>query len=119
MFIGFGVGEPIVYWFLRIFLLIVLTYCGWGISYDTPKRYNKYAWFAGISYSLIQGLRWLRGADYPHYYNDIVTLWGNIISISYQLWLQMSLNYCIEYGALCFIIQICHFGLRSSCTVLC
>lgn len=76
MFIGFGVGEPIVYWFLRIFLLIVLTYCGWGISYDTPKRYNKYAWFAGISYSLIQGLRWLRGADYPHYYNDIVTLLG-------------------------------------------
>ena len=28
-------------------------------------------------------------------------------------------NYCIEYGAWCFIIQICHFGLRSSCTVLC
>ncbi len=76
MFIGYGVGEPIEYWFLRIFLLIVLIYCGWGISNDTPKRYNKYAWFAGISYSLIQGLRWLRGADYPHYYNDIVTLLG-------------------------------------------
>lgn len=81
MFIGYGVGEPIVYWFLRIFLLIVLTYCGWGISNDTPKRYNKYAWFAGISYSLIEGLRWLRGADYPHYYNDIVTLLGQYNNI--------------------------------------
>ena len=84
MFIGFGVGEPIVYWFLRIFLLIVLIYCGWGISYDTPKRYNKYAWFAGISYSLIQGLRWLRGADYPHYYNDIVMVFTEKVNIIFR-----------------------------------
>ena len=76
MFLGYGVGDPIVYWILRILLLLILIYCGWGISYGNPTHYKKYAWLAGSVYSLIQGLRWLRGADYPHYYNDIVTLLG-------------------------------------------
>lgn len=80
MFLGYGVGDPIIYWILRIFLLGVLVYCGWGISFDNPHRYKKYAWFTGVTYSLIQGLRWLRGADYPHYYNDIVTLLGQFNS---------------------------------------
>lgn len=80
MFLGYGVGDPIIYWILRIFLLGVLVYCGWGISFDNPHRYKKYAWFTGITYSLIQGLRWLRGVDYPHYYNDIVTLLGQFKS---------------------------------------
>lgn len=76
MFLGTGVGDPIIYWILRLLLLAILIFCGWGISKDAPERYNKYAWFAGGSYSLIEGLRWLRGADYPHYYNDIVTCLG-------------------------------------------
>ena len=75
-FLGYGVGDPMLYWILRIFLLAVLIFCGWGISYGRPQKYKNYAWFAGVTYSLIQGLRWLRGADYPHYYNDIVTLLG-------------------------------------------
>ena len=73
MFLGYDVGDPIIYWILRILLLAILFFCGWGISKDAPARYNKYAWLAGSAYSLIEGLRWLRGADYPHYYNDIVT----------------------------------------------
>lgn len=76
IFAGYGVGDPVIYWVLRILLLGILIYCGWGISYDSPKKFTKYAWIAGTFYSLIQGLRWLRGADYPHYYDDIVTLLG-------------------------------------------
>ncbi len=76
MFLGYDVGDPIIYWILRILLLAILFFCGWGISKDAPARYNKYAWLAGSAYSLIEGLRWLRGADYPHYYNDIVTCLG-------------------------------------------
>lgn len=76
MFEGYGVGDPIIYWVLKIILLSVLIYSGWGISYDNPSKFKKYAWLSIIIYSLIQGLRWLRGADYPHYYNDLVTLFG-------------------------------------------
>lgn len=76
MFVGYGIGDPILYWILRISLLMILIYSGWGISYDNPKKFKKYAYIATIFYSVIQGLRWLRGADYPHYYNDLVTLFG-------------------------------------------
>lgn len=75
-FAGYGIGNPVIFWLLRILLLYIFVYCGRGISYDTPKRFNKYAWIAIVSYSLIEGLRWLRGADYPHYYDDLVTLFG-------------------------------------------
>lgn len=66
-------GDPFVYWSLYVLLTLVLTYCGWQISRDNEKQTNfmKYAWIAGISYSLVEGLRWLRGADYYHYYMDL------------------------------------------------
>lgn len=68
-------GDPFVYWSFYVLLVLILTYCGWGISNDDEKQthFRKYAWIAGISYSLIEGLRWLRGADYYHYYMDLET----------------------------------------------
>lgn len=68
-------GDPFVYWSFYVLLVLILTYCGWGISNDDEKQthFRKYAWIAGISYSLIEGLRWLRGADYYHYYMDLDT----------------------------------------------
>lgn len=68
-------GDPTIYWSLYVLLTLILTFCGWGISKDDEKQsqFNKYAWIAGISYSLIEGLRWLRGADYYHYYMDLDT----------------------------------------------
>ena len=68
-------GDPLVYWSFYVLLVLILTYCGWGISNDDEKQthFRKYAWIAGISYSLIEGLRWLRGADYYHYYMDLET----------------------------------------------
>lgn len=66
-------GDPIVYWTLYVLLTLVLTFCGRQISNDNEKQTNfkKYAWIAGVSYSLVEGLRWLRGADYYHYYMDL------------------------------------------------
>lgn len=68
-------GNPAIYWTFYVLLTLILTFCGWGISKDDEKQsqFNKYAWIAGISYSLIEGLRWLRGADYYHYYMDLDT----------------------------------------------
>lgn len=68
-------GDPTIYWTLYVLLTLILSFCGWGISKDDEKQsqFNKYAWIAGISYSLIEGLRWLRGADYYHYYMDLDT----------------------------------------------
>ena len=68
-------GDPAIYWTFYVLLTLILTFCGWGISKDDEKQsqFNKYAWIAGISYSLIEGLRWLRGADYYHYYMDLDT----------------------------------------------
>lgn len=68
-------GDPAIYWTFYVLLTLILVFCGWGISKDDEKQsqFNKYAWIAGISYSLIEGLRWLRGADYYHYYMDLDT----------------------------------------------
>ena len=63
--ISMSLGDPIVYWLLRILLLVTLLVCGWGISYQ-EKIFKVYALVAGAAYSLIQGLRLERGQDYPH-----------------------------------------------------
>lgn len=63
-------GDPIVYWLLRLLLIAILFYSGWNITKKYPK--NKVFWRycipSIIAYSLIQGLRWNRGADYMSYY---------------------------------------------------
>ena len=73
--ISMSLGDPIVYWLLRILLLVALLVCGWGISYQEKKFFKVYALVAGAAYSLIQGLRWNRGQDYPHYYSDLMGKW--------------------------------------------
>lgn len=77
MFGNSDIGSPLIYWTLRVLLLVILTYCGWGISKDDSRKFRKYAYFATFAFSLIEGLRWLRGVDYPHYYNDLVTMLGD------------------------------------------
>ena len=73
--ISMSLGDPIVYWLLRILLLVTLLVCGWGISYQEKKFFKVYALVAGAAYSLIQGLRWNRGQDYSHYYSDLMGKW--------------------------------------------
>ncbi len=31
-------GEPFVYWSFYVLLVLILTYCGWGISNDYEKQ---------------------------------------------------------------------------------
>lgn len=88
-------GDPIIYWTLYVLLTLVLTFCGWQISRDNEKqiKFKKYAWIAGISYSLVEGLRWLRGADYYHYYMDLETnFWAGVCTPDpeplYELWVN-------------------------------
>jgi len=68
-------GSLFAYWFLKVSLVAVLVSCGYGISYKSPKDFKVYAIIAAIFYSLIEGLRWNRGADYMHYYHDFVGHW--------------------------------------------
>lgn len=66
------------FWALRLVLLAVLIFCGWGITYKNKD--NNYFWYyaiiAIVVYSLIQGLRFDRGADYYLYYEEILGRWA-------------------------------------------
>lgn len=68
-----NIGDPIVLWIFKTILLLVLFYCGYKISNGKKDLFNKYAIISTIFYSLIEGLRWMRGVDYWHYYQDIAT----------------------------------------------
>lgn len=61
------------FWALRLFLLAIMIFCGWGITYK--NRDNNYFWYYAIPvivfYTLIQGLRFDRGVDYPHYAEEL------------------------------------------------
>ena len=73
MFWNQDIGNPIIMWILKTILLLVLYYCGYGISYKKENYFARYAILSIVVYSLIEGLRWNRGVDYWHYYRDIVT----------------------------------------------
>lgn len=49
-------GNLIVYWSIYVLLTILLAFCGWKIANDNSKQthFKKYAWIAGVSYSLIE-----------------------------------------------------------------
>ncbi|HEY5587811.1 MAG TPA: EpsG family protein [Candidatus Paceibacterota bacterium] len=70
-----SIGSISTYWILKILLVIILSYCGYGIAYKQPKNFYVYAIIAALFYSLIEGLRWDRGMDYMHYYNDLLGRW--------------------------------------------
>lgn len=87
---AFIIGDIYVYWSLRIFLVAVLTICGWGITkHSSDKNFWRWAIPALVFYSLIQGLRYMRGQDYYHYKQDLE---GNLFTEYhdeiYLLWLD-------------------------------
>lgn len=69
-----NLGDPLVYWVFRILLLVILACSGYLISRLKETEMNKY-WSISIipivMFSLFYGLRWMRGADYPHYAQDV------------------------------------------------
>lgn len=66
-------GNPLLFWILRLLVLLSLFYSGYLITYKDKNGdfYWKYSSIGIIVYSLIEGLRWNRGIDYLHYYQDI------------------------------------------------
>ena len=81
-----------LYWFLRYFLLAVLIYSGWCITYrkDAESNFWYYSIPSIFAYSLIQGLRWNRGVDYPHYYQDLTgLLYRDYSEFIYKWWLDL------------------------------
>ena len=61
------------FWGLRLFLVAVIVFCSWGITYKNKD--NNYFWYYAIPiivfYTLIQGLRFNRGVDYPQYAEEL------------------------------------------------
>lgn len=96
-----NLGNPFIFWILRILLLLVLSYCGYRISKianldgNGSKIYWRYGLFSLITYSLIEGLRWNRGWDYYHYYQDLT---GEI---------------CVEYREILYVWWTYFFKMTS------
>lgn len=95
MLSAYLVGSPIIYWFFRFVLLSIFTFCGYEITKRDISKFKGYAWIAIISFALIEGLRWLRGVDYYHYYRDIETCFGDVMVCTpkpeflYNLWVHV------------------------------
>jgi hypothetical protein len=60
-------GEVLVYIILKMLLLLIFIFCGYGISMQKKEHFWNYSIVAVIAYSLIQGLRYGRGIDYEGY----------------------------------------------------
>ena len=75
-------GDPILYWILRFIVLLSFFLSGYLISYKDKngRNYWKYSSICIIFYSLIEGLRWNRGVDYPHYYQDLTGKLGSSLT---------------------------------------
>lgn len=60
-------GDPVVFWFLRLLLFAILFLSGLAISKSKNKSITGYLWIAIVAFALIEGLRWMRGTDYENY----------------------------------------------------
>ena len=67
------IGDPTIFWILRLVVFLSLLYSGYLISYKDKdgKSFWKFSSIGISVYSLVEGLRWNRGIDYPHYYQDL------------------------------------------------
>ena len=65
------VGDVKVYWTLQIVFYLSMIICGRGISFSNRIVSNRYCIATVVIFSVYEGLRWLRGADYAHYYTDL------------------------------------------------
>ena len=84
-------GDPFLFWVLRLVVLLSLFYSGYLITYKDKNEthYWKYSSIGIIVYSLVEGLRWDRGVDYMHYYQDITgNLYTNYSEIVYVWWTE-------------------------------
>lgn len=68
-----NLGNPVTYWFLRLLLFLSLFVTGYVISYgrNSLKKYWLISLPVMTLYTLVQGLRYMRDWDYPHYVYDL------------------------------------------------
>lgn len=66
-------GDPSVFWFLRLLLFGILIISGLIISKGDDKTFKRCLWLAIVAYALIEGLRWMRGTDYEAYFHMFST----------------------------------------------
>lgn len=85
-------GDPVVYWALRILTFLSLLLSGYLITYKDKDgtKFWRYSIPSAIIYSLNYGLRWDRSWDYPHYYQDLVgQLYTDYSDILYLAWIDI------------------------------
>lgn len=112
MQLNLNIGDPILFWMLRSILLIILIFCGYGISFKSQDDFRKYSILAIIPYSLIEGLRWMRGRDYYHYYQDLITnLKGAYCTPNPELLYKVWINIFYDIGFPYYIAFILYSAL--------
>lgn len=107
-------GDPVVFWSLRLLLFISLLITGYIISYgkNSLRKYWQISLPVMVLYTFIEGLRYMRGWDYPHYMYDLTTgLYADYSEPVYLLWVNTFRAYQIPfiYGFL-FYSAILVFG---------
>lgn len=86
------IGDPLIFWVLRLIVFLSLLYSGYLISCKDKdgKKFWNFSFIGIIFYSVIEGLRWNRGLDYPHYYQDITgKLFANYSEVVYVWWTEL------------------------------
>lgn len=86
------IGDPLIFWGLRLVVFLSLLYSGYLISYKDKdgKSFWKFSSIGIIVYSLVEGLRWNRGVDYPHYYQDLTgKLFTDYSEYVYVWWTEL------------------------------
>lgn len=92
MFYYSSIGDPILFWVLRLVVFLSLLLSGYLITFKDKdgKWYWKYSSIGIIIYSLVEGLRWNRGVDYPHYYQDLTgKLFTDYSEYVYVWWTEL------------------------------
>lgn len=107
------IGDPTVFWVLRLVVFLSLLYSGYLISYKNKegKSIWKFSSVGIIVYSLVEGLRWNRGMDYPHYYQDLTgKLFTDYSEYVYVWWTELfkftGLPYWIAF--ICYSFLLIH-----------
>ena len=86
------IGDPLIFWVLRLVVFLSLLYSGYLISSKDKdgKSFWKFSSIGIIVYSFVEGLRWNRGVDYPHYYQDLTgKLFTDYSEYVYVWWTEL------------------------------
>lgn len=86
----------------RILLFSLFVICGWKLQYSPNKKFILLVVLVGLLYSVIEGLRWMRGVDYEHYYLDLTTNFRAIESsnkpeLLYKLYVNLTYSLGVPF----------------------